>query len=767
MLRRPADIPSGHINLPAVGVQAWGSILLVKTGPLEDIQKEWKNYCDFLKDRSHPFMGRCEDFLVVQPPGLAEESKPQATIIGSFLGGDLLQVESLKSLVGGPKQVEHCLEVLEKLFAVLAPWYVGSQFKELAHWKKVFQTGGGRGIILFEEYDWSVENAFGDLCGRKHYTEPLSWDVAFIQEEHLSGHLLGQGADARKRTAERPGLLHRLRDRVRVRFSLTHGDLHPENILADPDNVWLLDFGQTGDEAPTLYDFTKLEVYLRLWCLDLSPAARELDQGVAKFEKGLLDVLFGTASDPEALDELAGMMGAVPTVLRKVAACITWIRRRAAPYTLGSPDRGDYLAVLYLTVLQTLKYAGKERDRLPNYRMLVTLACLLEDLLCRLVGELEYPRGRESLDYRRLVTPEWLKAPGAPARIVYLMRRRDGRRALPFLAATRGVLQNQFHHLDVFDHTLLVMANLEELLRDPLAALRDPAGYERRVARALRKQGVKLPATRSRPIHTDPPSMTGLETHLEAIQALLARCLDEESQLLLKWLCLLHDVGKPATRCVQIDEESGLREVQFRGHEAYSAFLVEKHLEEIWFPGDAQVQARNRLTSLIKKHHFHHQRMETYLGKSAFDELRKDVLRGDKRGELERFFHFLEPESNRYLPDVPLLVLHGFADVAGCAGPKSGSGLGKVAELDLVLLAACVCFDQLPEDQQVAQQVSRVLDDKTMDKPGGKQYGELKRRLTSWIKAHDLAARPTDEAVRYEAERIAAEYRDRRTPGAD
>jgi poly(A) polymerase len=46
---------------------------------------------------------------------------------------------------------------------------------------------------------------------------------------------------------------------------------------------------------------------------------------------------------------------------------------------------------------------------------------------------------------------------------------------LPELAALRGVEQNRYHHLDVYDHTLAVLDETLALQRDPGAALGDPA----------------------------------------------------------------------------------------------------------------------------------------------------------------------------------------------------------------------------------------------------------------------------------------------------
>jgi hypothetical protein len=670
-------------QLRASGIQTWGSLLLVKTGPASKIQKEWQVFCKTLLDRAHPFMSRWDAYLPTLPALAGEDkqpdeaARPQATLIGSFLGGDLLQVGSLEAALRGPDSVERCQEILEKLFSVLAPWYAGFELAPLRNWGKVFQPGGNAGLLMFGKYDWSLKCADGQVLGRDEYVEPLSWDVAFITKDHLHKHLLGPGKDGK------PGLLFRLAD-LPVRFSITHGDLHPRNILADQDNVWLLDFGESGANAPTLYDFAKLEIFLRLWCLDLSPAAQRIDEGAARLEKALLDVLLGTASTIEEVDELAEKIGAEPAVLRKVVACIIWIRRRVMPFTLGSPARQDYLAVLYLSALQTLQYAARERDRLANYRLVVTMSCVLEDLLSRLLDMTPFPRGRQSLDCKYLVKPSWLAAPGAPARIAYLMNRRDGQEALPFVAAMRGIMQNPFHHLDIFDHTLLVMANLEELLANPLRSLTSPARFQRRVARALRRQRLFLNSQRSRPLQTELPCMDGLVPFLDEIQEMLGRWLDPRTCLLVKWLCLLHDVGKPATRCLHAGRD-GRRVVQFRGHERYSAFMVEERLKD-WFPDE---QERMRLLELIKRHHQHHQFMDQFVGKPCFAELRAGLVQGKERGEIRALRDCFDPgKKDGYIPDFPLLILHGFADVAACAGPDSTTDLGQVAELDLILLAA-------------------------------------------------------------------------------
>jgi hypothetical protein len=723
----------------------WGSCLLVKTGPVRKVREEWDRFRTHLADRLHPFLGRCEHYLTVRPAG-PPEPDVRVTLLGSFLGGDLLQVEPLEDLVRGPEDADACLGVLARLYALLQPWHAAGRTAPLGEWKRVFTERDGR-LLLFGKYDLAEErgNPAAKVRGRADYAAPLSFDPAFITRDHLRDHLLG--------SARRKGLLRRLMEDVRVKFSLTHGDLHPRNVLADEENVWLLDFGEAGPDAPTLYDFAKLEVYLRVWCLELSPAAKEVDDGAAQFERHLLDVLFGTASGRQPIHAAAAKLGADPATLCKAADCIAWLRRRALAHGIGGPQRRDYLAILYLTTLQALSYAGEERGRTANFRLLVTLACLLEGLLSRLVGLEPFNRGRHSLDPTYLVTPDWLAAPGAAARVAYVMRRRDGRKALPFLAATCGVLQSAVHHLDVFDHTLLVLVNLEEVLRDPLGALSDPPAFERRVARALRRQRLPFDHLRHRGHVTDRPDLVGLEVYFDAIRELLRGCLTDEGRLLVKWTALLHDVGKPASRCLQ-EGAGGRLAVQFRGHEAYSAFAVAGHLEQ-WFP-DAAV--RGRLDRLIRDHHFHHNLVTHFVEEGRLDRLRREVVAGEDGPEVRWLHDRLDPAREEYRADVPLLLLHGFADMAACVGSRQLTPLAKAAELDVLLLAACARYPEAAA-RAAAKAAEQALKDghkrrvqeaaRALRVRSGKGYGDLLRDVTARVEERVAAAAPpSDDELR-------------------
>jgi poly(A) polymerase len=97
---------------------------------------------------------------------------------------------------------------------------------------------------------------------------------------------------------------------------------------------------------------------------------------------------------------------------------------------------------------------------------------------------------------------------------------------LPELAALRGVEQSRYHHLDVYEHTLAVLAETIELERDP----------ER-----------------------------SLGAHAEAVSEFLSRPLANE---LTRWQALrfgalLHDIAKPQTR-----EVTAQGRITFMGHDA-------------------------------------------------------------------------------------------------------------------------------------------------------------------------------------------------------
>jgi putative nucleotidyltransferase with HDIG domain len=679
---------------PEVLADAWGSALLVKTGKTEHVRKEWDRGRAFLADRLHPFLARSEAYLAIRTPMTGEtpsEPPARAALICSFLGGDLLHPEPLDELLRGVTDLARCRKLLDQVFAILAPWQAPAEAHPLGRWRRVYR-GNENDWLLFGKFDLTRETTTGKPYGRDAFSAGLRWDTSFIKGKHLADHLMGKNRD---------GLLYRLRE-IEVRYALTHGDLNPRNILCDGDDVWLIDFAQAG-VAPVLADYARLEANLRLWCLPLRPAGDNVEDAARAFECRLLDHFLGSEGGLAPTVEQAARLGAEPGDLLRIAHAIAHIRRRAAAHCLSVyPDRRDYLAVLYLTVLSVLQYAGGRNDPPENHRVLVSLAWVLEEALNRLLGRTPFDRKRTTLNPINLLSAGWLLSPGAPRRVVYFLDRDDGRRALEPLAATRGVLQSQRHHLDVFEHTLLVLAYVEALLGDPLAGFLDPAALDVKVADSLAEQGIALLPIPAPSAHPAPTDVSGLKDFLEPIKECLANALkDEPSRLVLKWAALLHDVGKPGTRC--LNTEAKPYKVQFLGHELYGLELLARHLEHL-FPDE---RVRRRLEWLIEHHHRHHQLGDGYKHEptEALDaapghspakpsQRLRSLLDGLNRmdvtnAEFKRLCKFFE-ETPESLAEFPLLILFGFADTLACRGPESLTSVADVARVDLALLAAWI-----------------------------------------------------------------------------
>jgi len=127
-----------------------------------------------------------------------------------------------------------------------------------------------------------------------------------------------------------------------IAWGTIHGDLHWDNImLENPSNWWLIDYGLSG-KGPILYDFVKLELYLRykmiLKMKNFSPAL------LINFEKELVE---------NPLGELP-IKNFGHYQLEKAVTVIQTIRRFALPYIIG--DFYDYLRMLFIYAMAMGKY---------------------------------------------------------------------------------------------------------------------------------------------------------------------------------------------------------------------------------------------------------------------------------------------------------------------------------------------------------------------------------------------------------------------------
>ncbi|MCB0209262.1 MAG: phosphotransferase [Anaerolineae bacterium] len=119
--------------------------------------------------------------------------------------------------------------------------------------------------------------------------------------------------------------------------SLVHGDLHLRNILVDESgHGWLIDFALVK-ERHNLYDFIKLEVYIRQ--MVLSQAAFSFADYL-QFEEALLDEAVSVPDDP---------------ILRKAYWVIQKVRELAVQYVKRDFIK-EYLPGLFLYSLAVVKY---------------------------------------------------------------------------------------------------------------------------------------------------------------------------------------------------------------------------------------------------------------------------------------------------------------------------------------------------------------------------------------------------------------------------
>lgn len=125
----------------------------------------------------------------------------------------------------------------------------------------------------------------------------------------------------------------------------------------------------------------------------------------------------------------------------------------------------------------------------------------------------------------------------------------------PQLAACEGVEQNEWHHLDVFEHSILTLENLEKLLLP-----QERPEWWSNFAKYLDE------------------NLSGSRTYRQ----------------LLKLGCLLHDLGKPD--CKRIDSESG--KVIFHGHEMEGVRIIRKISESLRL----SVNESQYLQLLVKNH---------------------------------------------------------------------------------------------------------------------------------------------------------------------
>jgi putative nucleotidyltransferase with HDIG domain len=153
---------------------------------------------------------------------------------------------------------------------------------------------------------------------------------------------------------------------------------------------------------------------------------------------------------------------------------------------------------------------------------------------------------------------------------------------LPEVVATVGVEQSFPHLYPVYEHTLNTVQNAARL-RDWVMgeSVSPPNQAHAFMQRRLGKWQHRL------------------RHHLDTVVGGGRRRADW-----LIWFALLHDIGKPPTRSLEIDAD-GITRTRFFGHEAIGADLAEQRLTDLRFSRNEVELARAVVTAHMRPHHLH------------------------------------------------------------------------------------------------------------------------------------------------------------------
>ncbi len=261
---------------------------------------------------------------------------------------------------------------------------------------------------------------------------------------------------------------------------------------------------------------------------------------------------------------------------------------------------------------------------------------------------------------------------------------------LPELEALRGVGQNRFHHADVHDHTLEVLART-------IALERFAAGERERDGGEQGGHGGEQGGDGGE----EDELRRALGPHRASVAALLAEPLADEMTRgeALRWGALLHDAAKPLTRAVRPFD----RRVTFIGHDERGAVLAREVLTRL----RASERSRAHVAALAR----HHLRLgflvhepqplsprTVYSYLRATEPVEVDVTllsiadrlatRGDRAREaIDAHLRVAEAMLGDALrwradgPAAPLLRGDELAKLLGIApGPRIGELLGELAE---------------------------------------------------------------------------------------
>jgi hypothetical protein len=295
------------------------SSYIIKVGETEQINREYKNYVNFVKDK----LG-----CAVKPK--FNEGKIKSGLMETMLDQHN-NYEGLSEAFDSCTTIEQVHTILEPIFACLCKWYSRDKKKEAHNIVPLFES------VKKYQKQW-----------KSNYGTPV---LIPLQDLELS---LFNPIDMSKVPSEDKRFL----------IAYTHGDLRFQNIFVNKNGKKpnLIDFAETG-KGIILSDFARMEASVKFELLDY-----DLNE-FFRLEKLL--------SNQENYDpiRLSDALITQNSKLSLVFQTVELIRQKAKKF--GGVD--DFKAYQYLLLLQSLKYMGydwatqKERNRAHISAHLLTM----------------------------------------------------------------------------------------------------------------------------------------------------------------------------------------------------------------------------------------------------------------------------------------------------------------------------------------------------------------------------------------------------------